>query len=189
MINCCCYRYFTQVFLAQIVLTSPQCIPEEFKQHIQDFMESFLSTATYQALMEGEVKDWYVWSTFLPYIRVLYLPDASMLTGDAVLRRLHLLSVQTTLLSLQNMLGRDNHRQVLLDEGLEDYITCVPGYVPASLKQQAQELVQIVRSGIQLQPPKLLNLVRAKLAKMHFGLQKMLTMTVGEIVTASLTSS
>lgn len=151
-------------------------------------MESFLKTASYQALMEGEVEHWYVWSTFLPYIRLLYLPDASVLTGDAALRQLHVLSIQTMLLSLQNMLGRDNHRQVLLEESLEDYITCVPAYVPVSLKGQAEELVQIVRSGVQLQPPRLLNLVRAKLAKMHFGLQKMLSMTVGDIVTAALTT-
>lgn len=135
--------------------------------------------------MEREVDKSYVWYTFLPYIKLLYYPDTYFLTDDKVVQQLHVLSVQTVLLSLQNMLCRDDHRKVLLEESLEDYITCVPAYVPAALKEQAKELVQIVRSGVQLQPPKLLNLVRAKLAKMQFGLQDMISMNVGEIVTAT----
>ena len=166
------------VFLAQVVLVSPQCIPNELQQRIHDSMEDFLKQATYQDIMKEEVASYYVWSTFLPYIKLIYLPESPKTTGQ-----LHLLSLQAILLSLQNMLGRNNHKELLFKEGLEDYITCMPAYVPAPLKEQAKELVRIVGSDtIQLQPPKLVNLAKAKLAKLHYGLDDILHKSVREIL-------
>lgn len=78
---------------------------------------------------------------------------------------------------------------MLLQEGLEDYITCVPSYVPGSLRDQARELVRIVGSGVQLQPPRLVNLVKANLAKNHFGLERVVHLSVGEIINEALPSS
>ena len=173
------YRYFTQVFLAQIILASPQHIPEEFRQQIHDFMNDFLKTATYQSIAEGEIKQWNVWSTFIPYIKLVYLPEPQ---GNGLMGQLHMLSLQTILLSLQNMLSRENHKVVLHNEGLEDYITCISSYVPESLMAEAKELVKIVGHDTYLQPPKLINLVKAKLAKIHFGLVDVMNMTVGEII-------
>ncbi len=141
-------------------------------------MADFLQNATYQDIMEREIKQQYIWATFVPYIKLLYLPSFSI----SGLERLHMLSLQTILLSLQNMLGRENHIKILLCEGLEDFITCSPSYVPESLKHQAKEMVQIVRSGMQLQPPKLVNLVKAKLAKMYFGLESVMNTTVGDLI-------
>ncbi len=106
------------MFLAQIILVSPQLIPKDFQQQIHDFMADFLQSATYQGIMEREIKQGYVWATFVPYVKLLYLPS-SPITG---LERLHMLSLQTILLSLQNMLGRENHIKILLSEGLEDFI-------------------------------------------------------------------
>ena len=175
------------MFLAQLVLSSPQCIHLNFTLKIHSFMEEFLQTATYKTIMAGEVKHWYVWSTFLPYIRLLYLPE-NTLKSNNIYHKLHMLSLRTILLSLQNMLGRQNHLEVLVQEGLEDYVTCVPSYVPSSLEPQAKELVRIVGNGIQLQPPRLVNLVKAKLAKTHFGLERVVRMSVGEIINEALPS-
>ena len=81
--------------------------------------------------------------------------------------KLQLVSLQLTLFALQNWLGGENHRQILRKEGLLDFVICMPQYVPPSLRPQAEELVQMVVSspGIPEGPPKLLNLVKAKLAK------------------------
>ena len=187
-------RYFTQVFLAQVLLASPQHVPEEFREKIHDFMKEFLQTATYQAVMASEIKNWFVWSTFLPYIKLLYMPDTEASRREQAcsetMRSLHVLSLRTILLGLQNMLGRDNHREVLVQEGLEDYVTCLTSHLPPGmLREQARELVRIVGSGgMQLQPPRLVNLVKAKLAKMHFGLERVVHMSVGEIVNEVLPS-
>ncbi len=160
-------RYVVQVFLAQIILVSPQLIPKGLQQQIYNFMADFLQKATYQDIMEGEIKQHCIWTTLVPYVKLLYHPSSSSSGLD-------MLSLQTILLSLQNMLGRENHIKILLSEGLEDFITCSPSYVPESLKPQAKEMVQIVRSGMQLQPPKLVNLAKAKLAKMYFGLESVM---------------
>ena len=158
-------------------------------ENILRFMEDFLKIATYQTLREGEITHWYVWSTFLPYIKLMYFPD-SIQERSETMNRLHMLSLQTALLSLQNMLGRDNHREVLLKESLEDYITCMPTYLPGPLRGQAEELVQVVRGGLlQLQPPTLVNLVKAKLAKLHFGLVRVVNMSVGEIINEVMPST
>ena len=68
-----------------------------------------------------------------------------------------------------------------------DFVICMPQYVSPSLRPAAEELVQMVVSSPDIPegPPKLLNLVKAKLAKMHFGLEQVLSLSVGEIVAAS----
>lgn len=182
--------YYTQVFLAQVILTSPHHLPtNNLLGRILIFMEDFLKIATYETLREGEIKHWYVWSTFLPYIKLMYFPEPPHEASDTM-NRLHMLSLQTALLSLQNMLGRDNHKEVLLKECLEDYITCMPAYLPSALRSQAEELVRVVSSGnVQLQPPSLVNLVKAKLAKLHFGLVRVVSMSVGEIINEVMPST
>jgi len=148
-------------------------------------MEGSLQRTTYQTIMEGEVTRWYVWSTFVPYVKLVYIPDTPQ--PEAV-RKLQLLSLETIIFSLQNMLGRENHRQVLKQEGLVDYVTCMPSYVPESLKPKAKELVQMLATSADLQVPlpTLSSLVKAKLAKMYFGLEGVLAMSVGEIVSKLL---
>jgi len=167
-------------------------------------MTDFLATADYRQIMKGEVDHWYVWSTFLPYIKLFYLPafkpskqkgfnnddDITNDSSDPLMDKLHMIGLRTILLALMNMLSRSNHRQVLWKEQLEDFVTCVPSYVPKTLRPQAKELVRIVGSdGYQLQPPKLLNLVKAKLAQAHFGLEKVLSRNVGELVNDILSNN
>ena len=158
-------------------------------------MTDFLKIATYQEVMKGEVEYWYVWSTFVPYVKLIYLkPPLLTSCGTAsrslIMDQLYMLSLRTILLALQNMLSRPNHREVLFQEQLEDYVVCMPSYVPVSLRPQAMELVKIVRLGsCRSQPPKLVNLVKCKLATVHFGLVSLLNRTVGEIINEVLCNS
>ena len=179
------HRYFTQIYLAQVAVMSPQCIPVEFYEQICDTMEAFLQSTSYETVKEGEVKHWYVWSTFLPYVKLLYTPHCPA-PNDKIIRKLQLLSLELILFGLKNMLSRENHRAVLMKEGLIDYITCSPTHVPGILKPQAKELVDLVTSSpdIRQQPAKLTNIVKAYLAKVHFGLEQVLSMSVSPIVTA-----
>lgn len=182
------------MFLIQVLLVSPQFFPEDLQEKIRDFMSDFLQMATHQAIMAAEIKHHYEWITFFPHFKLLYLPDTETSRRERVCSEtmcsLHMLSLRTILLGLQNMLGRDNHREVLVQEGLEDYVTCLTCHLPPGLlREQARELVRIVGSGgMQLQPPRLVNLVKAKLAKVHFGLERVHRMSVGEIVNELLPS-
>ena len=154
-------------------------------------MSNFLKTASHQAIMAAEINENYSWSTFLPHFKLLYLPETRQEQAySETMQCLHVLSLQMILLGLQNMLGRDDHWEVLVQEGLEDYVICLTSHLPPGmLREQARELVRIVGSGeMQLQPPRLVNLVKAKLAKMHFGLERVVHMSVGEIVNEVLSS-
>ena len=165
-------------------MVSPQYIPLEYCGKICDTMQTFLQSTSYKTVKEGEIKHWYVWSTFLPYVKLLYTPHCPM-PSDGMMRRLQLLSLEMILFGLRNMLSRENHQTVLMKEGLVDYITCCPTHVPKILQPQAKELVNMVTSSpdIRPQPAKLTNIVKACLAKVHFGLEQILSMSVSEIVT------
>lgn len=69
-------------------------------------------------------------------------------------------------------------QQMVIKEGMLDYVTCLPWCLPQGSRahQQACELVSYLREDAQLQPPSLLNIAKAKMAFMHFGLKKMLDM-------------
>ena len=172
------------MFLAQVILVSPKHIPVVFYRQIHDKMQEFLKSTSYKTIKDGEIKHWYVWSTFLPYVKLLYIPHCPV-TTDGMMRKLQLLSMELILFGLQNMLSRENHRAMLVKEGLVDYIVCCPNHVPQLLRDQAKELVHLITSSsdIQQQPPKLTSIVKANVAKMHFGLDRTLSLSVGEIVT------
>ena len=148
-------------------------------------MKEFLTTVTYKTIMEGELKREYVWLTFTPYIKLFHIPDTPQ---PEMMRKLQLLSQETVIFGLQNMLGRENHREVLVREGLLDYVMCLPSYVPDCLRPRARELVQMLVScgDLHAQPPRLVSLVKAELAKAHFGLERVVNMSVGEIVSSVL---
>lgn len=177
-------RYFTQLFMAEIYLTSPHLAPsEDLLQHIVHFMEVFLSTTPYNSLKKCESENCEVWYYLLPYIKLVYFPEPVERRSD-LMDRLHMLCMQTVLLSLQIILGRDINWKILVKESLEDFVTCMPACLPpGTLREKAKDIVAEIRSGDHhVCPPKLINLAKAKLAKLYFGLEKIVNMSVSEIV-------
>ncbi len=114
------------VFLAQVSMVSPQYIPQEYQKQIINEMDSLLQATDYETIMQYEVKHWYVWATFLPYVKLAYVPNTQT---EGPLQKLQLLSLEVIIFALQNMLGRENHREFLKKEGLLDFVTCMPQYV------------------------------------------------------------
>ena len=149
-------------------------------------MESFLQANSYKNIREVEISLGYYSSIFTPYVKLAYIPNAPQGGGTSV-GKLQFVSLQLAIFALQNWLGREDHREVLLKEGLLDFVICMPQYVPSSLRPQAEELVQMVVSSPDIPegPPKLLNLVKARLAKMYFGLEQVLSLSVGEIMAST----
>ena len=183
----CVCRYYTLLFLIQVCLISPHCLKsDQFVCLITKRIESFLKANDYAKLRELEISLKYSCSVFIPYIKLAYIQNAPQAEGTST-GKLQLVSLQFAIFALQNWLGHEGHREILLKEGLLDFVFCMPQYVPPSLRPQAEELVQMVVSSPDIPegPPKLLNLVKAKLAKMYFGLEEVLTLSVSEIVAAS----
>ena len=180
------YRSFTFLFLIQVCLFSPQCISSDHYEIITRKIDSFLQANSYEKIREAEISLENTCSTFIPYVKLAYIPTAPQAERSSV-GKLQLVSLQLAIFSLQNWLGREIHRQILLKEGLLDFVVCMPQYVLPSLRPQAEELVQMVVSSPDIPegPPKLLNLVRARLAKMQFGLEQVLSLSVGEIMASN----
>lgn len=174
--------------MAQVVLISPQCIPADMHQTISEEMKSLLQSTSYKTIRNSELSQKYVWSTYIPYIKLLYMPGVPEVNGP--FSQLQLLSLEIVIFALQNMLGRENHREFLRGEGLLDFVACCPQYVSPLLRPRAMELVRIVVSNPNISegPPKLLNLVKAQLAKVHFGLERVLSLSVSEIVTEAFST-
>ena len=63
-----------------------------------------------------------------------------------------------------------------MEEGLLDYTLSLPWMLPHDWEERtsALRLVSFLGQNMQLQPPTLINLTKAKLASMHFGLERVL---------------
>ena len=167
-------------------LISPQCISSDLCVDITGKIELFLQANSYEKIREEEISFGCGCSIFIPYVKLAYIPNAPGAEETSV-GKLQLVSLKLAIFTLQNWLSQEDHRQILLKEGLLDFVVCMPQYVPPSLRPQAEELVQMVVSSPDIPegPPKLLNLVKARLAKMHFGLEEILSLSAGEILASN----
>ena len=120
--------------------------------------------------------DYFLESTLLPYVKLVYSPYG----GSDV----HSVALQTIIMTLHIMLAREVHRDVLIREGLMDYITCMPWYTTGAAEQRARALVKMVQQApdVDLQPPSLVNMAKACVAKNYCGLQTVVHLSVPEIL-------
>lgn len=94
----------------------------------------------------------------------------------STVRHLEQRCVEVGVVSLHIALLGDIEKQVLVKEGLTDYVVCLPWCIPKESRSyhRATSMISYLRGTMQLQPPSLLNLAKAKLASMYFGFKKML---------------
>ena len=177
------------MFFAQLATSSPHLLQPEQMTKLYNFMKDFLEKADYGEIREHEIKNGYIWSTMVPFVKLAYFPYSipnrtcssatrtDMHSSDAeTTRKLQELCVEAGIFSLQNMLSGAPAREILVEEGLVEYVTCLPWCtLPGSRAQErAADLVSALRQKMQLHPPRLGTLTRAKLAAWHFGLEKVL---------------
>ena len=117
----------------------------------------------------------------LPYMKLLYRCSKwrSQTEDDISMRCL-----EVVVLGLQVFLEGERERQVLVKQGLLEYLTCLPWHMPkgSMAHQRAKSLVDMVGSHIILQPPSLNVIVKAKLAVTCLGLEKVLKSDSRQIV-------
>ena len=121
----------------------------------------------------------YYWSTFVPFLELIYFPEAHSLLHESdsitVHKELNILCVRTGLMCMQYVCLADNATSVIKYEGLMDYITCAPWLMPTRpLQTSARCLVLLALDKIALQPPSLTCLIKAQLAAHCCGLQRVL---------------
>lgn len=179
-------RYFGVMFFSQMVCSSCDRLSVTQKQLIRGFIQSFLNEATHQEIREHEVKSGYIWSTLVPFAKLAFTPsnprrmipnqtqDDPEPKDEDRKPTLEMLCAEAGVFSLQNVLSGNEGRDILIAEGLLDYVTCLPWNIPEGSKAhvRAKQLVSHLSVEMQLQPPSLVTMVKAKLAVMHFGLVK-----------------
>ncbi len=119
----------------------------------------------------------FFWGSSLPALTSLYRPDNGencQSRTNSLYRDITQLCTQTLLHTLHIILGHHNNLVNLFNENLVDYVVCLPSIVPSHSHQKAQAVVQEVGKQVQLQPLSLHSLAKAKIAKMKYGLQKVM---------------
>ena len=170
------------MFLAQVVLASPRLTAGRVSE-IHSFFSDFLKIAKPSEITSFEIKYSYLWATFLPYIKLIYQPNTPC-CEPLLLSETQDMALQTTIIALHSMLDRSIHREVLVREGLVDYLTCMPWYTTGSAQQRSRALVRMVQQSpdVDLQPPSLLNMTKACVAKNYCGLQTVVQLSVPDII-------
>lgn len=84
-------------------------------------------------------------------------------------------SLNTILFFLLTKVTRECHCKVLQEEDLVDFVTCLPWHVGVASRERAEQVVWELNTHLKLQPPRLFNLAKVVLARMHFGLEKTVT--------------
>ena len=139
---------------------------------MQVSLHSFIKTANHETLSQYECTETVQWDTILPYIKVLYQP---VLGGN-----LHSTCEKIIMIALLTMLVTDNHRNVLMKEGLVDYIVCLPWYIEDDM---AKKLVAVIREApdVPYQPPSLLNMAKGAVSKYYCGLDDVMRLSVPKL--------
>ena len=167
------YRIFTYMFLAQVILMSADLIHHDLLEKVLPQMETFLHSTTPTELMRCEETRRFSWSVFFPYVKVVYLPDIPISqSNSSLVYKAQLLALEVVILWLRSTLGRMSHQEILIQEGLLDYIICIPWHIPDSVASSARALVSVLGTQTPITPPRLSSLAKAKLAKTQFGLDK-----------------
>lgn len=177
------FSYHRATYFAQLFLVSFSCFTKQQAEIVEACVSQFVTSTTPDELREAELDEQYVWETFLPYVKLFYLPQTSSRVPDEVIIQRDCLHV--ILIALENMLGRENHRHILKCEGnLLDYVVCIPWHVSEDLRGPAQRLVRMIQLSpeVELQPPSLTNIAKATVAKSFCGLEQVFRLSVPELV-------
>ena len=165
---------------AQLALVSPHLVPSHFIRTIKRDMSRFVfaNTLSPEAIGVYEDRNGFAWATLLPYVTLLYLPQHSgqhSVSSCQQLRELTQASEKIILFFLHSKMSREYAHDILVKEGLMDYVTALPWHVSKESRTLAKSVVSELHSHVRLQPPKLCSIVQAKLARLHFGLERVVS--------------
>ena len=160
---------------------------------VADLMKIFLDEYNYSEIRTHEDEVGFEWSNYLPYLRVTCFPYDSRKSvlacgSDPRYRALQMMCVETCVLSLHVNMCKEKDRKAIVEQGLMDYVICLPSVLPAKSRaqQRAKDLVAMLGKEMNLQPPSLNTMTRARLAVTHFGLDKVLKTPCQELLSEVL---
>lgn len=164
------------MLFAILLLNSPQYFSTEDTQYISSSLDNFTRDVQYTLLSEIEEGRGVHWGTLSPLVIALYQNKHHTLYQVPC--------KLTVLLSLMSLLIREYHRKVLVKEGMVDFCVCLPWHCKGRVKDNAVELVSVIRQAddIAYEPPSLLNACKAAVAVVYeCGLYEVVHSTVPEL--------
>lgn len=179
-------RYFRSMFYSELLYASASNIPLVLKRKMHSAIHQFLKSADYTKIREHEKKNGYIWSTVTPIVKLVYLPRndpswtfctyKSSEDVNEEMRELEDLCIEAGVFSLQNMMLCDETSELLIAEHVLDFVVCMPWHLTkgTNAHKRACDLNTFLGHKMQIQPPSLVNMTKAKLATMHFGLEKVM---------------
>ena len=180
-------RCYTGLALAQLVIPSLHLIPIDLHAPIEKLMSQTLSVLSLTKLKEHDEEEGLVWCTLLPYIKLLYLqPDRRRVDCEMTPTACSIVALSTDMLlfCFHTALLREVHQKLIVKEKLVDYVVCLPWIVPSRSRPRARELVADLATSIGVDPPRLLTLAKATLAKQcQQGLDDVLGLSTARDIT------
>ena len=146
-------------------------------------LDSFVQPWDFKTLASYEKNRGIYWGTLSPLVKVLYHESSGYHTTTD--NRFSALCKLTILLALQTLLSRKYHQDVLIKEGLLDYLVCLPWYTTGEMHTRASNLLAMIRliaPDIYCQPPSLLNMSKAAVSVYFSGLDDVMRLSVPELV-------
>ena len=171
-----------------MLCTTRQSFSPQYLQ-ISDLMKEFIDQYDYKELYTHEREIGFAWNKYIPYLRVAYFPyhtkqSLQACGSDPRYRNLQMMCIEINVLVFQVILDGERQRKRMVDQGLMDYIICLPSVLPAGSRaqQRAKDLVAMLGKEMHLQPPSLNTMARARLAVTHFGLERVLKTPAQELL-------
>ena len=157
-----------------MILGSPQLLHHFQKSTLQKLEELLIETSLWDPfdigrveLKQGIIRTSYV---FLMYLYEPYLSFNNSTKMDKYLGSLYHLSINTLLNYIESSMWQKELMQLLIEEDLVDFVVMVPWFVPSCSQERAHEVVHQLTKVQSLQPPSLINICKAKVAKLKIGL-------------------
>ena len=176
-------------FFSELISHSADIIPLPFKGKIYYFLENFLESADHMKVRKFLEQDGYINTNILPTLSLPFVPlrphnPQYSPQHNSMIRKLRDLCVEFGVFAIQCELLGEYERTYVVQHGLLDFVLCLLWVVPhgTTAHLRARAIVSYLSEKMTLQPPSLINMARAKLAKMYFGLKRTLTLSLHELV-------
>jgi len=176
-------------FLAQMVLGSLPLLHKFSKatMRLMVMLLNFILKLNVEDIKKYEAETELVWNS-LEYLLYFYEPEVSKYRSKfgkkfEPIKQVYFLSVDVLLLSLHSTVGKSNNRIVIVSDNLQDYIVMLPWSVPSGSRDRAMCVVHEFTKNYLIQPPSLICIAKAALARSSVGLYSIIkTESISDLI-------
>ena len=155
--------------LSRLILLSETAFPNEFKDNALTTLKNFCENASCSSVAEAEERYSTTWITMMPFVETMY--TSKFTNTSAGKGSLEWYSSQIAVFALEAELTRDRNWTLLQQQGLNDFVTCLPWICSPDWHEKLNRVVELLKRSRLYCVPKLQSITRAKLAITGGGLR------------------